>query len=366
MVDYLIVGAGLYGAVIAHEATKKGKTCLVIDKRDHIGGNIYTEKINGIDIHKYGAHIFHTDDKEVWDYVNQLVTFNRFINSPLAKYQDQLFSLPFSMYTFREMWGIKTPKEAQQKIDEQREAYKTIEPKNLEEQAIKLIGKDIYEALIKGYTEKQWGRKATELPAFIIRRLPVRFTYDNNYFTDRYQGIPEEGYTTLIEKLLEGVEVKLNTDFFDDKENYEKQAHHIIYTGMIDQYFNYQYGHLAYRSLKFESEMMDTDNYQGNAVINYTEKDIPYTRIIEHQHFTLKLQKPTLITREYPKDWKPGDEPYYPINDEENNALYKQYRALADKQDKVIFGGRLGTYRYLDMDDIIRLALNLSEKLLLK
>ena len=270
MIDYLIVGAGLYGAVIAHEVAKRGKTCLVIDKRNHIGGNIYTEKVNGVDIHKYGAHIFHTDDEEVWQYVNQLVKFNRFTNSPLAKYKDKLFSLPFNMYTFKEMWGVQTPDEARQMIDAQRQAYLDIEPQNLEEQAIKLIGKDIYEALIKGYTEKQWGRKTTELPPFIIRRLPVRFTYDNNYFSDRYQGIPEEGYTALIEKLLEGVEVKLNTDFFSQKEWFESQAKKVIYTGMIDQYFDYQFGHLSYRSLRFENEFMDTDNYQGNAVINYT------------------------------------------------------------------------------------------------
>lgn len=363
MYDYLIVGAGLYGSVIAHEATKHGKKCLVIDKRSHIGGNIFTEKVNGVDIHKYGAHIFHTDDQEVWDYVNQLVTFNRFTNSPLAKYKDKLFSLPFSMYTFHQMWGVNTPEEAKKTIDSQREAYKDIEPKNLEEQAIKLIGKDIYEALIKGYTEKQWGRKTTDLPPFIIRRLPVRFTYNNNYFTDRYQGIPEDGYTALIEKLLLGVDVKLNTDFFENDKMYEKQAKTVIYTGMIDQYFNYKYGYLAYRSLRFKNEMVETDNYQGNAVVNYTEKEVPFTRIIEHQHFTFKQQKPTLITREYPVDWEIGDEPYYPINDEVNNALYKKYRKLANDQDKVIFGGRLGTYRYLDMDDIIRLALDQCKKL---
>lgn len=363
MYDYLIVGAGLYGSVIAHEATKRGKKCLVIDKRKHIGGNIYTEKVNGVDIHRYGAHIFHTDDQEVWDYVNGFVTFNRFTNSPLAKYKDNLYSLPFSMYTFNQMWGVKTPDEAKNKINSQREAYADIEPKNLEEQAIKLIGKDIYEALIKGYTEKQWGRKTTDLPPFIIRRLPVRFTYNNNYFTDRFQGIPEDGYTSLIDALLKGVEIKLNVDFFDQKEAYEKNAHHVIYTGMIDQYFDYQFGHLSYRSLRFENEMCETDNYQGNAVINYTEKDVPFTRIIEHQHFTFKQQKPTLITREYPADWEPGDDPYYPINDTENNALYKKYRNLADQQNKVIFGGRLGTYRYLDMDDVIRLALDKCKKL---
>ncbi len=363
MYDYLIVGAGLYGSVIAHEANKRGKKCLVIDKRGHVGGNIYTEKVNGVDIHKYGAHIFHTDDEEVWAYVNRLVTFNRFTNSPLARYKDKLFSLPFSMYTFNQMWGVKTPDEAKKMIDSQREAYKNIEPSNLEEQAIKLIGKDIYDALIKGYTEKQWGRKTTDLPPFIIRRLPVRFTYNNNYFSDRYQGIPEDGYTALIEKLLEGIEVNLNTDFFENHKMYEKQAKKVIYTGMIDQYFNYQYGHLSYRSLRFENEMVDTENYQGNAVVNYTERDIPFTRIIEHQHFTFKEQKPTLITREYPVDWEIGDEPYYPINDNDNNLLYKKYRELADQQDKVIFGGRLGTYRYLDMDDIIRLALDQCKKL---
>lgn len=358
MIDFLIVGAGLYGSIIAHEAHKRGKSCLVIDKRSHIAGNIFTEKVNGVDIHKYGAHIFHTDDQEVWTYVNQFVTFNRFKNSPLAYYQGKLYSLPFNMYTFNQMWGVKTPKEAKQKIDSQREAYQDIEPKNLEEQAIKLIGKDIYEALIKGYTEKQWGRKTTELPPFIIRRLPVRFTYDNNYFSDRFQGIPEEGYTMLIEKLLAGIEVRLNTDFFALKDMFERLANKIIYTGMIDQYFDYQFGHLSYRSLRFENELVDTDNFQGNAVINYTEKDIPFTRIIEHQHFSFKTQKPTFITREYPADWQPGDDPYYPINDDENNLLYKKYRALADMQDKVIFGGRLGTYRYLDMDDVVRLALN--------
>ena len=364
MYDYLIVGAGLYGAVIAHEAIKQGKSCMVIDKRDHVGGNIYTKDVDGIAIHQYGAHIFHTDDEEVWQYVNQHVTFNRFTNSPLANYQGKLYSLPFSMYTFHDMWGVTTPEEAQNILNQQRQQYANITPTNLEEQALKLVGRDIYEALIKGYTEKQWGRKATELPPFIIRRLPLRLTYNNHYFTDRFQGIPEQGYTALIKSLLKGADIQLNTDFFKHKTMYQNMAKHIVYTGMIDQYFDYCYGHLEYRSLRFEHEQINTDNYQGNAVINYTDKHVPYTRIIEHQHFMYKMQNPTWITKEYPMDWKPGNEPYYPINDATNNALYKKYAILAKKEKHVTFGGRLGTYRYLDMDDVIRLALDTSQTLL--
>ena len=362
MYDYLIVGTGLYGAVFAAEAKKAGKKCLAIDKRDHIGGNIYTEKVHGINVHKYGAHIFHTDSDEAWDYVNQYVKFNRFSNSPVARYRDELYNLPFNMNTFHQLWGVKTPEEAKKEIERQTgEARERIgnEPKNLEEQALLLGGKDIYEKLIKGYTEKQWGRKATELPSFIIRRLPFRFIYDNNYFNDKYQGIPIGGYTTLIEKLFEGTDIRLNTDFYKDKESLLSESDHVIFTGLIDEYFDYCYGPLEYRSLRFETEVMDTDNYQGNAVVNYTEYEVPYTRIIEHRHFeefgsyTGESEKgKTVVTREYPATWKIGDEPYYPVNNEKNNALYEKYRALADGTG-VHFGGRLGKYKYYDMDDVI-------------
>lgn len=373
MYDYLIVGTGLYGAVFAAEAKKAGKKCLAIDKRDHIGGNIYTEKVHGINVHKYGAHIFHTDSDEAWDYVNQYVKFNRFSNSPVARYGDELYNLPFNMNTFHQLWGVKTPEEAKKEIERQTgEARERIgnEPKNLEEQALLLGGKDIYEKLIKGYTEKQWGRKATELPSFIIRRLPFRFIYDNNYFNDKYQGIPIGGYTTLIEKLFEGTDIRLNTDFYKDKESLLSEVNHVIFTGLIDEYFDYCYGPLEYRSLRFETEVMDTDNYQGNAVVNYTEYEVPYTRIIEHRHFeefgsyTGESEKgKTVVTREYPATWKIGDEPYYPVNNEKNNALYEKYRALADGSG-VHFGGRLGKYKYYDMDDVIIDALGDAKEIL--
>lgn len=355
--DYLIVGAGLFGAIFAHEATRRGKKCLVIEKRPHIAGNIYTSLIEGIHVHTYGAHIFHTSDEEVWQYINQFATFNRFTNSPLAVYKNELYHLPFNMNTFHEMWGVKTPAEAKAKIAEQVAESKITSPQNLEEQAISLVGKDIYVKLIKGYTEKQWGRKATELPAFIIKRLPVRFTYNNDYFTDTYQGIPIGGYTAIIAKLLEGIEVRLNTDFFLNREAFSSIAKKIIFTGMIDQYYHYAFGELAYRSLRFEHETLPIDNYQGNAVINYTEFDVPYTRIIEHKHFDDTGSAKTVITREYPASWHRGDEPYYPINDEVNNALYQKYAALAKQENNVIFGGRLGGYKYYDMHIVIKEAL---------
>ena len=351
--DYLIVGAGLYGSIFAYEMNKKGKKCLVIDKRNHIGGNIYTEEIEGINVHKYGAHIFHTSNKEVWEYINQFCEFNNYINSPIANYKSEIYNLPFNMNTFNKLWGVRTPKEAQEKIEEQKKEYGIIDPKNLEEQAISLIGKDIYEKLIKGYTEKQWGRDAKELPSFIIKRLPVRFTYDNNYFNDRYQGIPIGGYTKIIEKMLEGIEVRLNSNFFDKREEYENIADKIVFTGMIDEYYNYCFGKLEYRSLRFETEVLAEENYQGNAVVNYTEREIPYTRIIEHKHFEYGQQEKTVITREYPSEWKEGDEPYYPVNNEKNNELYQKYKELADNEEKVIFGGRLGEYKYYDMDKVI-------------
>ena len=355
--DYLIVGAGLYGSIFAYEMNKKGKKCLVIDKRNHIGGNIYTEETEGINIHKYGAHIFHTSNKEIWEYINQFCEFNNYINSPIANYKGEIYNLPFNMNTFNKLWGVKTPKEAQIKIEEQKREVGIVEPKNLEEQAISLIGKDIYEKLIKGYTEKQWGRDAKELPSFIIKRLPVRFTYDNNYFNDRYQGIPIGGYTKIIEKMLEGIEVRLNSNFFDKREEYENIADKIVFTGMIDEYYNYCFGKLEYRSLRFETEVLDEENYQGNAVVNYTEREIPYTRIIEHKHFEYGKQEKTVITREYPSEWKEGDEPYYPVNSERNNELYLKYKELADKEEKVIFGGRLGEYKYYDMDKVIEKVL---------
>jgi UDP-galactopyranose mutase len=355
--DYLIVGAGLYGSIFAYEMNKKGKKCLVIDKRDHIGGNIYCENIEGINVHKYGAHIFHTSNKEVWEYINQFCEFNNYINSPIANYKGEIYNLPFNMNTFNKLWGVRTPEEAKRKIEEQKKEFRIIEPKNLEEQAVSLIGKDIYEKLIKGYTEKQWGRKATELPAFIIKRLPVRFIYDNNYFNDRYQGIPIGGYTKIIEKMLEGIEVKLNTNFFDNREYFENIAEKIVFTGMIDEFYNYQFGKLEYRSLRFETEVLSEKNYQGNAVVNYTEREIPYTRIIEHKHFEFGKQEKTVITREYPSEWQEGEEPYYPVNDEKNNKLYEKYRELAEEENRVIFGGRLGEYKYYDMDKVIEKVL---------
>lgn len=363
MYDYLIVGAGLFGAVFAHEASKRGKTCLVIDKRNHSGGNIHTEKVEGINVHKYGAHIFHTNSKAIWDYVNQFTEFNRFTNSPIANYKGEIYNLPFNMNTFNKLWGVVTPEEAKQKIEEQRQAAGITDPRNLEEQAISLVGTDIYEKLIKGYTEKQWGRSARELPAFIIKRLPVRFTYDNNYFNDRYQGIPVDGYQVIIDKMLEGVEVRLNVDFFSDRKSLEKLARKVVYTGMIDQYYNYQYGVLEYRSLRFETEKLhNTSNYQGNAVVNYTDRETPYTRIIEHKHFEFGDQDSTIITKEYPQEWKPGDEPYYPINDDKNNTMYQQYRALAEQERSVIFGGRLATYKYYDMHQVIGAALTAIQR----
>lgn len=363
--DYLVVGAGLFGAVFAHEAKQAGKRVLVIDRRSHVGGNTYTEDVGGIPVHRYGAHIFHTDDEEVWNYVRQFARFNRFTNAPLARYGDELYHLPFNMNTFHRMWGVSVPDEAKAIIEEQRKEI-TGEPKNLEEQAISLVGRDIYEKLVKGYTEKQWGRSCASLPAFIIRRLPVRFTYDNNYFNDRFQGIPEDGYTALTEKLLEGIEIRLNTDFAGIRK--DNPAERTVYTGPVDAYFDHCLGRLEYRSLRFETKMLrDTANYQGNAVVNYTEAKVPYTRIIEHKHFawgrTDVLDLPyTVITYEYPKQGQEGDEPYYPVNDARNNELYLRYRALAEKEGNVLFGGRLGTYRYLDMDDTIRLALDAARK----
>lgn len=367
--DYLIVGAGLFGSVFAHEAHKAGRKCLVIDRRSHIGGNVYTENIEGINVHKYGAHIFHTSNREVWDYMNSFGEFNRYTNSPVARYKDELYNLPFNMNTFHSLWGVKTPEEARAKIEEQKaEAVEEMraagvsEPRNLKEQALTLIGRDIYGKLIEGYTEKQWGRRAEELPAFIIKRLPVRFTYDNNYFNDRYQGIPEGGYTALLEKMLEGIEVRLDEDFFNDRSGYEACADRIVFTGMLDEYYGYRFGELEYRSLRFETEVLDTDNYQGNAVVNYTEFEIPYTRIIEHKHFEFGTQEKTVITREYPAKWKKGDEPYYPMNDEKNNKLFAKYRELADREEKVIFGGRLGEYKYYDMHQVVEKALKAAKK----
>ena len=352
--DYLIVGAGLYGAAFAQIMTERGKKCLVIDKREHIAGNVYTENIEGIDVHVYGAHIFHTSDKEVWDYVNRFAEFNRYTNAPVANYHGEIYNLPFNMNTFNKMWGVVTPDEARAKIEEQRAANKTDEPKNLEEQAINLVGTDIYEKLVKGYTEKQWGRACTELPPFIIRRLPVRFTYDNNYFNDSYQGIPVDGYTAMVEKMLSGVEVRLGVDFLENKDELISLANTVVYTGAIDTYFGYCYGNLEYRNVSFETEVLDTDNYQGNAVVNYTDRETPYTRIIEHKHFNFGTQEKTVISREYSVEWKIGDEPYYPVNNEKNAELYEKYRALAEKEANVIFGGRLGEYRYYDMDKVIR------------
>ena len=364
MVDYLIVGAGLYGAVFAHEAQKAGKTCIVIDKRDHIAGNIYTKEIEGIQVHEYGAHIFHTSNKQVWDYVNALAEFNRYTNSPVANYKGELYNLPFNMNTFNKMWGVITPAEAQAKIEEQKAAAHVENPQNLEEQAISLVGTDIYEKLIKGYTEKQWGRPCDQLPAFIIKRLPVRLIYDNNYFNDKYQGIPVGGYTALVEKLLDGIEVRLGVDYLADRETLSALAKTVVYTGPIDAYFGYKLGALEYRSVRFETEVLDMPNYQGNAVVNYTDAETPYTRIIEHKHFEFGTQPKTVISREYSAEWKPGDEPYYPVNDEKNGALYQKYKALADAEGGVIFGGRLGEYKYYDMDKVIESALNMVQKVL--
>ena len=366
MFDYLVVGAGLFGAVFAHEAHKRGKSVLVIDRRAHIAGNVYTENVGGINVHKFGAHIFHTSNKEVWDYIQQFAEFNRYTNSPVARYKKELYNLPFNMNTFSQMWGVKTPSEAQAKLDEQKaEAVAALngrEPANLEEQALSLVGRDIYEKLIKGYTEKQWGRKCTELPAFIIKRLPVRLVYDNNYFNDKYQGIPVGGYTQIVEKMLEGVEVRLGVDFFKERGALVADARKIVFTGMIDEYYDYKFGELEYRSLRFETEDLPQENYQGNAVVNYTEAEVPFTRIIEHKHFEYGCQgglatDHTVVTREYPATWKRGDEPYYPMNDEKNNALYAKYKALADAEANVIFGGRLGMYKYFDMHHVIAEAL---------
>lgn len=373
--DYLIVGAGLYGSVFAHQMKEKGRRVRLIDRRQHIAGNIYTEDVAGIQVHRFGAHIFHTSDKKVWDYVNQFAEFNHYINSPVARYHDELYNLPFNMNTFSRMWGVVTPQEAKEKIAEQIADLGIIEPKNLEEQALSLVGKDVYEKLVKGYTEKQWGRDCKELPAFIIKRLPLRFTFDNNYFNDRYQGIPVEGYTRMVENMLQGIGVKTGTDYRDFVTEEEQGGRvvvrdregntydRVVYTGMIDEYFDFSLGHLEYRSLRFETETLsDCDNYQGNAVVNYTEREIPYTRIIEHKHFVFGTQRGTVITREYPADWHEGDEPYYPVNNEENDALFAKYQALAKERPHVIFGGRLGQYRYYDMDKVIAEALAAVEK----
>ncbi|MCI9491763.1 MAG: UDP-galactopyranose mutase [Lachnospiraceae bacterium] len=360
--DFLIVGAGLFGAVFAQEAKKAGKKCLVIEKRGHIAGNIYTKEVEGIQVHEYGAHIFHTSNQEVWGYVNQFAEFNRYTNAPVANYKGEIYNLPFNMNTFHKLWGVVSPKEAKEKIESQKRERAVGRPKNLEEQAINLVGPDVYEKLVKGYTEKQWGRRATELPAFIIKRLPVRFTYDNNYFNDNYQGIPIGGYTKMVEKMLEGTEVRLNKDFFAQREHYQGLAGAVVYTGMVDEYFGYCFGKLEYRSLRFESEVLEEENYQGNAVVNYTEYEVPYTRVIEHKHFEYGTQPKTVVTREYPKAWSKGDEPYYPLNDEKNAELYGRYQELAKKEGNVIFGGRLGQYKYYDMDDTIESALECAKE----
>lgn len=368
--DYLIVGTGLFGATFAHEVRKKGKSVLVIDKRDHIAGNVYTEEIEEIQVHKYGAHIFHTNNKRVWDYVNQFAEFNRFTNSPVANFKGELYSLPFNMYTFNKMWGVVTPEEAQVRIEEQKKEAGITEPQNLEEQAISLVGTDIYEKLVKGYTEKQWGRPCNELPSFIIKRLPVRFTFDNNYFNAFYQGIPVGGYTKLVENMLSGCDVQLGVDYLERKAEFDQMADKVIYTGAIDAYYGYKLGALEYRSVRFETEVLDKTNFQGNAAVNYTDSETPYTRIIEHKWFEFGKNKEgedipkTVISREYSAEWKKGDEPYYPINDEKNAALYQEYRVLADKEEKVIFGGRLAEYKYYDMDAVIESVLNLTDKIL--
>ncbi len=366
--DYLVVGAGLYGAVFAQQAKAAGRSVLVIDRRDHIAGNVYTEDVEGIHVHRYGAHIFHTNDRKVWDYVNRFAEFNRFTNSPVANYHGELYSLPFNMYTFNRMWGVVTPEEAAAKIEEQRREAGITEPRNLEEQAISLVGTDIYEKLIRGYTEKQWGRPCTELPAFIIKRLPVRLTFDNNYFNALFQGIPIGGYTRLVERMLDGIEVKLGADYLEARRDWDDAADRVVYTGPIDAYFGYRLGCLEYRSVRFETELLDMPNFQGNAAVNYTDRETPWTRIIEHKWFEFgkdeaghELPK-TVISREYSSEWKPGDEPYYPVNDEKNGALYARYRALADEEKHVVFGGRLGSYKYYDMDQVIAAALDMSEK----
>ena len=356
--DFLIVGSGLFGSIFAYEAKKRGKSCLVIDKRDHVAGNIYTKEVEGIQVHWYGAHIFHTSNPEIWQYINQFAEFNRYTNSPIAKYQDEVYNMPFNMNTFHALWGVFTPKEAKQKIEEELQDVQIENPKNLEEQAIKLVGKTIYKKLVKGYTEKQWGKKATELPPFIIKRLPVRFTYDNNYFNDRYQGIPIGGYTQIIEKMLEGIPVRLNCDYFAEKEELDALAEKIVFTGPIDQFYAYQFGELEYRSLRFETEILEEENYQGNAVVNYTDYGVPYTRVIEHKHFEFLQGGKTVITREYPDTWTKEKEPYYPVNDEKNNQLYQTYRNRAKQDQNIIFGGRLGQYQYYDMDKVILEALN--------
>ncbi|MCR5774854.1 MAG: UDP-galactopyranose mutase [Lachnospiraceae bacterium] len=365
MYDYLIVGAGLFGAVVARELTDAGKRVLVIDRRDHVAGNTYTERAEGINVHRYGAHIFHTNDPVSWKYVNRFAEFNRYTNSPIADYKGELYSLPFNMYTFNKMWGVVTPEEAAKKIEEQRQEIKG-EPRNLEEQAISLVGRDIYEKLIKGYTEKQWGRQCSELPSFIIKRLPVRFTYDNNYFNALYQGIPKGGYTKLVQNMLSGIDTELGTDFLKDRDALRARAGRLIYTGPIDAYFDYSLGHLEYRSLRFETELLDIPNYQGNAVVNYTDRETPWTRLIEHKWFEFGKDEDgndlpkTVISKEYSMDWHPGDEPYYPVNDEENGRLYREYRQLADREKDVIFGGRLGEYKYYDMDQVVSKALEVS------
>ena len=356
------MGAGLFGAAFAQQVRAAGKSVLVIDRRSHIGGTVYTEEIEGIQVHRYGAHIFHTNDRSVWEYVNRFAEFNRYTNAPVANYRGELYSLPFNMYTFNKLWGVVTPREAEAKIREQREAAGITEPKNLEEQAISLVGTDIYERLIKGYTEKQWGRPCSELPSFIIKRLPVRFTFDNNYFNARYQGIPVGGYTRMVEKMLDGVEVRLNVDYLQHKAELDALADRVVYTGSVDAYFDDCYGPLSYRSVRFETEVLDTPNFQGNAVVNYTDRETPFTRIIEHKFFEFGTQPKTVISREYSAEWRPGMEPYYPVNDEKNSALYEQYKALADREQKTVFGGRLGEYRYYDMDAVLLSALKLAEK----
>ena len=358
MYDYLIVGAGLYGAVFAREAKKAGKSCLVIDKRDHIAGNVYTQEMEGIQVHRYGAHIFHTNNRQVWEYLEQFAEFNRYTNSPVANYKGEIYNMPFNMNTFNKLWGVITPAQAKAKIQEQRAAAGITEPKNLEEQAISLVGTDIYEKLVKGYTEKQWGRPCSQLPAFIIQRLPVRFVYDNNYFNALYQGVPVGGYTAMVQRMLEGIQVRLGQDYLADKAGWDAQAQKVIYTGPIDAYFGSCYGPLEYRSVRFETEVLDTPNYQGNAVVNYTDAETPYTRIIEHKHFEFGTQPKTVISREYSAEWKPGDEPYYPVNDQKNGELYARYKALADQEEKTIFGGRLGEYKYYDMDKVVEAALD--------
>ena len=362
MYDYLIVGSGLFGSIFAYEAGKKGKQCLVVEKRDHIGGNIYTKEVEGIQVHQYGAHIFHTSNREVWEYVQQFAEFNRYTNSPVANYKGEIYNLPFNMNTFNKLWGVVTPAEAKAKIEEQAAAYRTEHPANLEEQALNLVGKDIYEKLIKGYTEKQWGHRATELPPEIIKRLPVRYIYDNNYFNDIYQGIPIGGYTAMIEKLLAKAEVRLGVDYLEHKDELDALAEKVVYTGPIDAYYGYQFGELEYRSVSFETEVLDQPNYQGNAVVNYTEYEVPYTRIIEHKHFEFGTQEKTVISREYPAAWKKGDEPYYPVNNEKNNMLYHSYEELAKEEKKVIFGGRLGTYKYMDMHHVVAEALRVTKE----